>query len=75
LTQRCFDADDEADWLALQKLASRLAVQQITGYLENSQRGGHLWLFLEPTSGKTARRFGKQLIKDRGLDEIEIYPR
>ena len=72
----CFDADDENEWQQLHYLASTLDQQNIPTYLENSRRGGHLWLFTPPLSGKTIRQFGKQLLKEHDLTiSIELYPK
>ena len=40
------DADDARSWEELGHLARVLASQEVPTYLENSRRGGHLWLFL-----------------------------
>jgi hypothetical protein len=72
----CFDADDEGEWEQLHHLATTLNQQNIPTYLECSRRGGHLWLFTPPLSGKTMRQFGKQLLKEHDLDKnIELYPK
>lgn len=72
----CFDGDSEEQFSSLIKLARQLEQQQIRGYLEQSRRGGHFWLFTPPMQGKNIRQFGKQLIRDHGLDEkIELYPK
>jgi hypothetical protein len=34
-----------------------------------------LWLFLEPMSGKDARRFGKHLLMKHKLATVELYPK
>jgi hypothetical protein len=50
------DADDDEGWQGLIGLTRDLAEQGITGYLERSRRGGHLWLFTPPLSGADIRR-------------------
>jgi hypothetical protein len=71
----CFDADDEKRWLGLQRLAKTLQADSIVPYLEPSRRGGHMWLFTPSIPGFQIRRFGKQLLAERKLTKIEIYPK
>jgi hypothetical protein len=71
----CLDADDESAWQALRRVAADLEVQEVPCYRELSRRGGHLWLFLSPTQGKTTRLFGKGIIGAYQLQEVELYPK
>ncbi|MCB9438376.1 MAG: hypothetical protein H6673_15480 [Anaerolineales bacterium] len=72
----CLDADDEAQWREVLKLAGFLAAEGVPAYLETSRRGGHLWLFTPPLKGSDIRRFGKQLIAAYGLSpNLELYPK
>jgi hypothetical protein len=71
----CFDADDGLSWYGLRALHTYLADNHIPSYLETSRRGGHLWLFLEPMSGKDARHFGKHLLAAHNLTTVELYPK
>ncbi len=71
----CFDADNDAHWDALLDLAFDLQRERVEAYIEPSRRGGHLWLFFDPIPGVDARRFGKQLIAGRHLEQVELYPR
>lgn len=71
----CFDADNETQWQGLISLAHDLEQAYVPAYLEPSRRGGHLWLFTLPRSGKNIRRFGKQLLKEHHLETIELYPK
>jgi hypothetical protein len=71
----CFDVDDEESFVVLKQLAHDLQVQGITAYLELSRRGGHLWLFTSPLSGKDIRRFGRQLLTPYTFPKIELYPK
>ena len=71
----CFDADGDNQWDSLCELAADLQTQHVPLYLELSRRGGHLWLFTDPLPGQAARRFARQLITGRGLEDIEIYPK
>lgn len=59
-----FDADENETFSDLIQLAVDLAQRAIPGYLETSRRGGHLWLFTPVLSGRDARNFGLQLIRD-----------
>lgn len=71
-----FDGDDETQFNSLMFMAGRLAVQGITAYLEQSRRGGHLWLFFaRPVAGRLARKFGQGLAATFGLQEIELFPK
>lgn len=72
----CLDADEPHEWDVLRTLADDLNKQRVIAYLESSSRGGHLWFFFgKPLPGKDARRFARALVKDRGINHIEIYPR
>jgi hypothetical protein len=71
----CFDVDDEESFVVLKQLAQNLQVQSITSYLELSRRGGHLWLFTFPLSGKAIRHFGQQLLTGYAFPKIELYPK
>ncbi len=71
----CLDADDDTQWQGVYRLAVDLGWQGVPSYMEPSRRGGHLWLFMEPTPGAEARRFGKQLLAERGLEAVELYPK
>jgi CHC2 zinc finger len=72
----CFDADNDEEWRGLWEMAEDLKGEHVPSYLEPSQRGGHLWLFLsEPLSGQDARRFARQLMTEQDLRTVEIYPK
>lgn len=71
----CFDADDADTWAGVQDMARALSAQRVPAYLEPSRRGGHLWLFAPPLPGVEARRFGKQLLAEHGLEDIEMFPK
>lgn len=71
----CLDADDSDQWEQLIKLASKLAGQAITSYLEPSRRGGHLWLFTSPLPGAIIRQFGQELLRSYDLPKMELYPK
>ena len=72
----CFDADTDEEWRGLWEMATDLKAEHTPSYLEPSQRGGHLWLFLsEPLSGQDARRFARQLAAEQDLPSVEIYPK
>lgn len=69
----CLDADDQPTWQGLISLARDLAADFVPAYLGLSRRGGHLWLFTAPTPGREIRRFGKQLLHEHGLEQVELY--
>jgi CHC2 zinc finger len=71
----CLDADEDAQWQTLRELAQQLHTKQVSAYLEPSRRGGHLWLFFAPLTGTDARRFGRQLLREYHLPEVELYPK
>jgi hypothetical protein len=44
--------------------------------LENSRRGGHLWLFLaEAVAGQDVRAFGQGLLAAHQVEGVELYPK
>jgi hypothetical protein len=69
------DADDEAGWEGLITLTRDFAEQGMTGYLERSRRGGHLWMFTPPLPGADIRRFGKHFLSQHGLEDMELFPK
>ena len=70
------DADEEIQMAGLARLAADLADQGVPSYLEESRRGGHLWLFFaKPVSGKDARLFGQPLLETRSLSGVELFPK
>ena len=78
------DADDDMHFGKLANLSQQLHSEDVPSYLENSRRGGHLWLFFSPIPGFQARRFGRQLITEAKLPfanpqrqqlGVELYPK
>ncbi|MBC8503998.1 MAG: hypothetical protein ISR58_21575 [Anaerolineales bacterium] len=70
------DADDDHQLARLADMRLSLAREGVPSYLEASRRGGHLWFFFdEPISGKTARSFGKSILKSVDLNDIELFPK
>jgi hypothetical protein len=70
------DADDDPDWRRLGALATMLAEEGASTYLEPSRRGGHLWAFFdEPTAGEEIRRFGQGLLDYFGIETMELFPK
>ena len=70
-----FDADGDEQWAKLRDLSIRLKTREIPSYLEQSRRGGHLWLFFEEhLPGKAVRAFGQELLC---LEEarVEMFPK
>jgi hypothetical protein len=70
------DADDAQAWERLSHLARTLASEEVPTYLENSRRGGHLWLFLgEGVGGREVRAFGQGLLAAHQVEGVELYPK
>jgi hypothetical protein len=66
------DADDAQSWEQL----GHLAREDVTAYLEESRRGGHLWLFLaQAVDGQEARAFGHGLLAAHQVEGVELYPK
>ena len=76
-TKIVFDDDSEKGLEGLHNLEIDLQGQGIPSYLEQSRRGGHLWVFTPPLLGRDARRVGKYLLTQMELTtkDIEIYPK
>ena len=71
-----FDADDEKNFQHLINLSHLLAEDNIPSYLEESRRGGHLWLFLShPVAGKKARWFAKAVLTNHHINGVEVFPK
>ena len=75
--QLILDADQAADFEQLKALSVELSAQGAPSYLETSRRGGHLRLFFaQSVSGRTARQFGRFLLKEYLRNpSIELYPK
>ncbi|MFC1960619.1 CHC2 zinc finger domain-containing protein [Chloroflexota bacterium] len=71
----CLDADNDEQWAGVYRLAKDLNQRCIPSYLETSRRGGHLWLFTNSMPGADVRRFGKQLLHEYDLEDVELYPK
>lgn len=70
------DADSIPDFRRLKALAGVLASEGVIGYLEDSRRGGHMWLFLEePLPGKDIRAFGRRLLEHFRIGGVELFPK
>jgi hypothetical protein len=70
------NADDAQAWERLGHLARELAEEDVPAYLENSRRGGHLWLFLaQAVAGREARAFGQALLAAHEIEGVELYPK
>lgn len=69
------DADHDNGLIVLQQIWQKLQQLTINTYLEESRRGGHLWLFIEPVRAKVVRTLMRQLLNLLKVDAIEIYPR
>ncbi|MBN1536905.1 MAG: hypothetical protein JW908_09255 [Anaerolineales bacterium] len=71
-----FDADDQPTWDRLIQMSTTLSQRDIPSYLETSRRGGHLWIFFwKSIPGKTARSFGKRLLKQFDFSTLELFPK
>jgi hypothetical protein len=71
----CFDADDDTEWHQLKNMAADLTRSSVTGFLEPSRRGGHLWLFTPSIGGLMARQFARGLLDKYGAGEMEFFPK
>ena len=70
------DADDEPSWQCLGQLARSLAGEGVPSYLEQSRRGGHLWLFLaQAAPGLEVRNFGRGLLDAHQVEGVELFPK
>jgi hypothetical protein len=70
------DADDDHNFLRLGSMAKELVTLDIFPYLENSRRGGHLWLFFaHAMPGGETRMFGRGLQAYYHIDDIELFPK
>lgn len=70
----CLDLDDSAHSSTLFRVVDHLEDPR-GALLEESRRGCHLWLFIEPTPWANARAWGRQLIRRVGLPETEVFPK
>ncbi len=55
-------------------MARVLGGKDVSGYLEGSRRGGHLWLFLaKAIAGREARAFGLGLLAAHQVEGVELF--
>ena len=69
------DADQEDGLETLQQTWEKLDSLNLAVYLENSRRGGHLWVFVEGIRASVMRTLMKQVLERLDIDAVEIYPR
>lgn len=70
------DADDEEEMEKMANMKISLGREGVPSYLEQSRRGGHLWIFFPwMIPGKDARDFGCGLLKIYDLEGIELFPK
>lgn len=69
------DADEEGGLAALQEVWQKLRQFNIAAYLENSRRGGHLWVFVEPIRAVVVYTLMEQVLGLLEISDVEIYPR
>lgn len=70
------DADGDNGLVDLSNLSYDLETEGIPSYLETSRRGGHLWFFFERLQeGELVRAFGKGLMNDHQVEDVELYPK
>src|SRR3954452_22568228 len=68
------DADSENGLERLQQAHHQLAERDLPSHLEQSRRGGHLWLFLgSPIPGAAVRKLVQTAVPD--LQDLELYPK
>lgn len=70
----CLDADDDHMGPALCLIANALPDPR-SALLEQSRRGFHLWLFVEPSPWDQVRAWGTHLARNAGLESIEVFPK
>jgi hypothetical protein len=71
-----FDVYDARQFGDLLRLAESFTDDDVPVHIENSRRGGHLWLFFDQeVSGGEAREFGLSLMSAHGIEEMELFPK
>jgi hypothetical protein len=71
-----FDADDDCTFKCLVYMSKVLAKADMPSYLEESRRGGHVWLFFaHAMPGSKARAFGRGLLAYFQVENIELFPK
>jgi hypothetical protein len=69
------DADEEDGLVTLQRVWQQLDHLNLVAYLEDSRRGGHLWVFVEDICALVMRTLMRQGLDWLEVDDVEIYPR
>lgn len=69
------DADQDSGLENLSHTWKTLDGLGLAAYLEGSRRGGHLWLFVEAMPAVIPRRLLQQIIRQLGIEQIEIFPK
>ncbi|OGD07674.1 hypothetical protein A2899_02930 [Candidatus Amesbacteria bacterium RIFCSPLOWO2_01_FULL_49_25] len=68
------DADDETNFSGLIGVSMVLMARKIPSYIEESRRGGHLWMFFDPMDGWKARSLGNTIAEKFGVT-CEVFPK
>ena len=69
------DADEEDGLETLQQTWEKLDSLNLAVYLEDSRRGGHLWVFVEGMRASVMRTLMKEVLERLQISAVEIYPR
>lgn len=69
------DADEENGLTVLSNAWQLLNELGLSSYLENSRRGGHLWLFSEPMPAIVPRRLLRRVIEHLDIGGMEVFPK
>lgn len=71
-----FDDDRPHGLSSLVDAAQALQGRGVPSYVEQSRRGGHLWLFFgQAIPGDRARAFAQGIVHTHGLEAVEVFPK
>jgi len=75
ITWACVDSDEDDGLRDLSRLWDHFRQYDVPSYLEQSRRGGHLWVFTEPIAALPVRRMVVALVEQANIGPVEVFPK
>lgn len=71
----CVDADQPDGLSDLRRLWQEFRHHDVPAYIEESRRGGHLWVFSEPIPARPLRRLVVAVVESAKIEPVEVFPK
>src|SRR5262245_8436738 len=69
------DSDQPNGLADLQRLHGELSDHGLPSYIEDSARGGHLWVFADPIAARPLRRMIIAAVEATDIGSVEVFPK